>query len=127
MSLFVELETYKIKTRLNSQNLPNQIIKLQNMFIESFSISVFVCRRILKTPEAVVAGLDKVFCPTFESLKKEYKIKQLKSTRFFRSGKSFKVKKDFPKKSIITKRVSESLEKKLVTLQLKTFFCFLNK
>lgn len=33
----------KSKERITAQNLPNEISKVQNIFIESFAIAVFSC------------------------------------------------------------------------------------
>ncbi len=98
------------KTRIVQSNLPHSIEKLQCIFAESFCISVLAVLEISKLNGAKIPGVDKKSFSTFDCKRNEYLSRQLKRTRYYASGKSFKIKKDLPRKAILSYDLNESLK-----------------
>ena len=116
-----------LKTRIVQQNLPNDIAKLQCIFMESFSISVLAVYEISKSSGSTTPGVDGKYFSTM-SMKREYYLnQQLVGTRYKKSGKSFKVKKDLPKKAIITDTIKNQLKLELQEETLKFRFQLLQQ
>jgi len=109
-SQLVKINLIELKCRIVKNNLPIEIEKLQCIFIESFAISVLAVYEISKSSGANTAGTDGNFFKNLQSQKADFLKKNLKNTRYQRSGKSFKVKKDLPKKALITKKILSDLE-----------------
>lgn len=61
----------KSKERITAQNLPNEISKLQNIFIESFAIAVLAVYEVSKSPGSKTAGVDGVKYITFAEVKND--------------------------------------------------------
>lgn len=121
-SQLVKINVTKLKCRIVKDNLPIEIEKLQCIFIESFSISVLAVYEISKSSGANTAGTDGDYFESLKSLKSDFLKKNLKNTRYQRSGKSFKVKKDLPKKALITDEILSTL--KLNLKQVNLNLCF---
>jgi len=119
--LVINHETYKIQQRLTRQNLPNNIVSLQNIFLESFSTVISAVDTILRAFSSITPGSDGIYVPTLQSLKQDYVNKKIKGTRYGMSSKSLKIRKNFPKKAEITSEVlgmlKEKLEKQLFDLR----------
>lgn len=99
-----------LKTRIIQQNLPYNIEKLQCIFMESFSISVLAVYEVSKSPGAKTSGVDGK-CFSTMSIKREcFLNEQLVGTKYQKSGKSFKIKKDLPRKALITDEVAKQLK-----------------
>lgn len=99
-----------IETRLFSNNIPKDIEKIQQLFIESSAIRLLAIQEIKNSSGSVTPGIDNVSFTFLEKKKQEYVKKKIKSTRYFKSSKNFKVKKDLPKAAIIDKQVEDSLK-----------------
>jgi retron-type reverse transcriptase len=111
-----------LKTRIVQQNLPRDIERLQCIFLESFPISILAVYKISKSSVAKTPGVDGKYFPTVSIKREHYLNQQLTGTRYQKSGKSFKVKKDLPKKAIITDEIIKQLQLELSKETLK--FCF---
>nr|YP_010377420.1 hypothetical protein NDC64_mgp21 [Navicula tsukamotoi]QYB23107.1 hypothetical protein [Navicula tsukamotoi] len=109
-SQLVKINLTKLKCRIVKNNLPIEIEKLQRIFIESFAISVLAVYEISKSLGANTAGTDGNFFKNLQSQKADFFKKNLKNTRYQRSGKSFKVKKDLPKKALINEEILSNLK-----------------
>ncbi|HRP58958.1 MAG TPA: reverse transcriptase N-terminal domain-containing protein [Vicingus sp.] len=59
------------KERITAQNLPNEISKLQNIFIESFAIAVLAVYEVSKSQGSKTAGVDGVKYITFAEVKND--------------------------------------------------------
>jgi len=108
-----------LKTRIVQQNLPHEIERLQCIFMESFSISVLAVYDISKSSGASTPGVDGKYFPTIKIKRACYLNQQLKGTRYQKSGKSFKVKKDLPKNAIINDAILKQLKLELSEETLK--------
>lgn len=94
-----------VETRFFSNNIPKDIEKIQQLFIESPAIRLLAIQEVKNSFGSATPGIDNV---SFTSLKK------IKSTRYFKSFKNFKVKKDLPKAAIIDKQVENSLRESVL-------------
>jgi len=104
----------KIKTRINQSNLPNEIEKIQCIFLESFPVAILAVLEISMSSEASTPGVDNKFFPTLSNKKLDYINHQIKGTRYQKSGKSFKIKKDLPQNAIITDKIAKQLKLELL-------------
>jgi retron-type reverse transcriptase len=102
-----------LKTRIVQKNLPHSIERLQCILVESFCISVLAVLEISKSNEAKTPGVDGKCFSTLNRKRDEYRLRQLKGTRYHMSGKSFKIKKDLPNKAIIFDNLNETLKTQL--------------
>lgn len=116
-----------LKTRIIQQNLPHEIEKLQRIFIESFSISVLAVYNISKSSGANTPGVDGKHFSTIKIKRECYRNQQLIGTRYQKSGKSFKVKKDLPKKAVINDKILKRLKSELLEETLKYRFRLLQR
>lgn len=116
-----------LKTRIVQQNLPHDIERLQCIFLESFSISILAVYEISKSSGAKIPGVDGKYFSTTSIKCENYLNQQLTKTRYQRSGKSYKVKKDLPKKALITEKVMKRLKFELSEETLKFRFQLLKK
>jgi hypothetical protein len=111
-----------LKTRIVQQNLPHDIEKLQCIFIEFFSISVLAVYDISKPSGVTTLGVDGKHFSTMNIKRENCLNQQLIRTRYQKSGKSFKIKKDLPKKAIITDKIIKHLKLELSEETLKFRF-----
>ena len=116
-----------LKTRIVQQNLPHEIEKLQCIFMESFSISVLAVYDISKSSGASTPGVDGKHFPTIKIKRERYLNQQLTGTRYQKSGKSFKVKKDLPKNAVINDEILKHLKLELSEETLKYRFRLLQQ
>ena len=92
-----KLKKLKKKDRITQTNLPTDIVKLQCVLMESFSMAVYAINYIKTSPGGSTAGSDLVrFKKKSEFLNNIQKVR-LKGSKYFYSSKSIKVKKDLPK------------------------------
>lgn len=92
-----KLTKLKKKDRITQTNLPTNIVKLQCVLMESFSIAVYAINYIKTSPSGSTSGSDLVrFKRKSEFLNDIQKVR-LKGSKYFYSSKSIKVKKDLPK------------------------------
>ncbi len=112
-SQLVKINLTKLKCRIVKNNLPIEIEKLQCVFIESFGISVLAVYEISKSSGSNTAGTDGNSFKILKSQKADFLKKNLKNTRYQRSGKSFKVKKNLPKKALINEEILSNLKSTL--------------
>jgi hypothetical protein len=110
-SLLVIKNLSKLKTRIIQQNVPQEIERLQCIFIESFPITILSIYEISKLPDANIPGIDGVFFKTINDKKYEFRQKMLKGTRYSKSNKIYKTRTKLPTKSIIT----DSILKRLIS------------
>lgn len=111
-----------LKLRIVQQNLPHDIERLQCIFLESFPISILAVYEISKSSGATTPGVDNKYFSTMNIKREHYLNQQLTRTKYQRSGKSFKVKKDLPKKARINDGIIKQLKLELSEKTLK--FCF---
>jgi hypothetical protein len=109
-SLLVIENLQKLKTRIIQQNIPHEIERLQCIFLESFSISILAVYKISKSLGANTPGIDGKFFKTLKNKKDEFLQTKLKGTRYQKSGKTFKIKKDLPARAIITNEMLKQLK-----------------
>ena len=120
-SLLVIKNLSKLKVRIVQQNIPNEIERLQCIFLESFPISILAVYEISKSSGANTPGIDGKFFKTLNDKKYDFQQEMLKGTRYQRSGKTHKVKKTPPSKSIINDEILKQLKSELLeeTLQFR--------
>jgi len=116
-----------LKTRIVQQNLPHEIERLQCIFIESFPISVLAVYDISKSSGASTPGVDGKYFSTMKIKRECYLNQQLKGTRYQKSGKSFKVKKNLPKKAVPNYEILKQLKLELSEETLKYRFQLLQQ
>lgn len=116
-----------LKTRIVQQNLPHEIERLQCLFMESFSISVLAVYDISKSSGASTPGVDGKHFSTMKIKRECYLNRQLLGTRYQRSGKLFRVKKDLPKKAVINDEILKQLKLELSEETLKYRFQLLQQ
>jgi len=109
------------KTRIVQKNLLHGMERLQCIFLESLLIAILAVFEISKSPGANTPGIDGKYFSTISDKRENYINQQLIGTRYQKSGKSFKVKKNLPKKAVITDVIAEQLKRQLSeeTLQLR--------
>jgi hypothetical protein len=116
-----------LKTRIVQQNLSHDIEKLQCIFLESFPISILAVYEISKSSRAKTPGIDGKYFSTINRKCKNYIEQRLIGTRYQKSGKLFKVKKDLPKKAVINEKVMKQLKLELLEETLKLCFKLLQQ
>ena len=126
-SLLVIENLQTLKTRIIQQNIPHEIERLQCIFLESFPISILAVYEISKSSGANTPGIDGKFFKTLKDKKDEFRQKMLKGTRYQKSGKTFKVKKDLPSRAIVTDEVLKQLKSELAEETLKFRFKLLQQ
>lgn len=103
-----------IRTRLFSNNIPHDIEKLQQLFIESPAIRLLAVQEVKKSPGSSTPGIDNISFTSLEKKKQEYIKRKIKNSRYFKSSKNFKVKKDLPKVAIINKQIENFLRENVL-------------
>jgi hypothetical protein len=83
--------------RMTQKNLPNDIVKLQCLLMESFSIGVYAVNYIKVSPGGNIAGIDFVRFRKKSEFLKAIQYSKFKNPRYAFSSKNIKVKKDLPK------------------------------
>lgn len=83
--------------RITQKNLPNDIVRLQCLLMESFSIVVYAVNYIKVSPGGNTAGTDLVRFKRKSEFLKAIQYTRLKNSRYGFSSKNIKVKKDLPK------------------------------
>lgn len=92
-----ELKKLKKGDRITQTNLPTDIVRLQCLLMESFSIAVYAINYVKASPGGSTAGIDLVrFKKKSEFLNDIQKVR-FKNSKYFYSSKSIKVKKNLPK------------------------------
>ena len=107
----------KKEVRLTQKNLPNDIVRLQCLLMESFSIALYAVNHIKVSPGGNTAGTDLVRFKKKSEFLKAIQDTRLKNSRYGFSSKSFKIKKDLPK--FILDNLAE--DSKLAKLQADEF------
>lgn len=87
----------KNEVRLTQKNLPKDIVRLQCLLMESFSIAVYAVNYIKVSPGSNTAGTDLVRFKRKSEFLTNIQATRLKNSRYGFSSKSIKVKKDLPK------------------------------
>jgi len=120
-SLLVIENLPKLKTRIVQRNIPHEIERLQCLFLESFPISILAVYEISKSSGANTPEIDGKFFKTLSDKRNEFRREMLKGTRYQRSGKTYKIKKELPSKAIVTDEILKKLKSELAneTLQFR--------
>jgi hypothetical protein len=87
-----KLKKLKKKDRITQTNLPTDIVKLQCVLMESFSIAVYAINYIKTSPGGSTAGSDLVRFKRKSELLNDIQKVRLKGSKYFYSSKSIKVK-----------------------------------
>ena len=87
----------RLNERINQQNLPNDLKKLQCLFMESLSIAIYAINDIVSTSNGNTAGSDSVSFKSKAEFLNNIQEERLIRTKYFFSAKSAKIKKDLPK------------------------------
>jgi retron-type reverse transcriptase len=103
--------------RMTQKNLPNDIVRLQCLLMESFSIAIYAVNYIKVSPGGNTAGTDLIRFRKKSEFLKAIKDTRLKNSRYGFSSKSIKIKKDLPK--FILDNLAE--DSKLAKLQADEF------
>jgi hypothetical protein len=89
-----KLKKLKERDRITQTNLPTDIVRLQCVLMESFSVAVYAINYIKTSPGESTAGSDLVrFKRKSEFLNDIQKVR-FKGSKYLYSSKSIKVKKD---------------------------------
>ena len=99
----------EVKTCISFKLLPTDIEKLQQWFIESPAICWFAIQQVRTSFGSIIPGVDKIAFTSLAKKKREYAKSGWTNTRYSKSSKSYKIKKDFPKTSIITEQIEKIL------------------
>merc|ERR1712176_981425 len=83
----------------------------QQLFIESPAIRLLAIQEVKNSSGSSTPGIDNVSFASLEIKKQDYIKQKIKNSRYFKSSKNFKVKKDLPKSAIIDKQIKNSLIK----------------
>merc|ERR1711933_701949 len=126
-SLLVIENLSKLKIRIIQRNIPHEIERLQSIFLESFPISILAVYEISKSSGANTPGVDGKFFKTLNDKRNEFYEKMLKGTRYKKSGKTFKIKKDLPLKARIDNEILKQLKFELEEETLKFRFKLLQQ
>jgi retron-type reverse transcriptase len=126
-SLLVIKNLQRLKTRITQRNIPHEIEILQCLFLESFPISIVAVYEVSKSLGANMPGIDKNFFKTLKNKKDEFRKKMLKGTRYQKSGKTLKVKKDLPLRAVVTDEVLKQLKSEFLEETLKRSFKLLQQ
>ena len=102
---------------MTQKNLPNDIVKLQCLLMESFSIAVYAVNYTKVSTGGNIAGTDLVRFRKKSEFLKAIQDSRLKNSRYAFSSKNIKVKKDLPK--FILDNLAE--DSKLAKLQADEF------
>lgn len=113
LSLVINHETYQMQQRLTRENLPNVIVRLQNIFLESLSTAISAVNITVCASGSVAPGVDGIQVPTLEFLKQDFINENIKGTCYGRSTKTSKIRKNSPEKTEITPEVLKVLKGKL--------------
>jgi len=120
--LIINLKSLNPKgKRIIQQNLPVNLEKLQCLFLESFSIFIYVISYIKFSHKNNATNAEFLRFKTKTEFLKDIQKKRLMKTKYFFSTKSIKIKKDLPKivkdnlakDSILAKRLVEEYNLKL--------------
>ena len=117
----------KLKTKIVQRNIPHEIEKLQCIFLESFPISILAVYETSKSSGANTPGTDGEFFKTLTDKRNEFRGKLLKGSRYQKSGKTSKVKKDLPLRARVTNEVLKQLKLELEEETLKFRFKLLQQ
>jgi hypothetical protein len=128
-SLLVIENLPKLKIKIVQQNIPHLIEKLQCIFLESFSISILAVYEISKSLKFNIPGIDRKFLKTLKLKNKKDKFQQkiFRKTKYKKSCKTFKVKKNLPFQAIITNKILKRLKFELTEKTLKFRFKLLQQ
>lgn len=77
--------------------------------MESPAIRLLAIQEVKNSSGRVTPGIDNISFTSLEKKKQEYTKKKIKGTRYFKSSKNFKIKKELPKVAIMNKQVENSL------------------
>lgn len=113
LSLIVADYVFKNKKKIKQNNLPIIISRLQNILIESFYVVIYAIYLVSKSTDRFISGVDSL---CFKSLKttRILVIKQkLKGTRYAFSKKNKKIKKDLPKRALLSLQEETQLKEQV--------------
>lgn len=99
--------------------------KLQTILLESNSLLWLSICKVKKAEDSKTAGVDNICFKSVEQSINNERKERLKNSKFEHSNKSMKIKKDLPKKTIISDQEVEEIEKKVkefnIELMVKLF------
>lgn len=117
----------KTPDRLKQKDVAGDLERLQNIFIEDFSMAVLAVFEVSLSEGRGTAGTDHFRYRSKAEIIKEHVDQLLSSTRYAKSTKSYKIRKDIPKKADldnVTRKILENkwreefLRKRLILLKL---------
>jgi len=100
-------------------NVPSKIEKLQSLFIDSCVSRYDATRKIQQSPGCFSAGVNNIAFLKVESEFIRYREAFLIGTRYSRSGKNNRVKKDLPLKARFIGKVKEKIKDQVIKANLK--------
>lgn len=103
-----------IKTRISSKYIPNEIERMQQIFIESPAIRLLAIYDLKSFSGSITPGVDNVAFTSLTKQKQEYVTQKIKGTRYSKSSKNYKVKKDLPKAVVIDNQLEDFLKKNVI-------------
>lgn len=104
------------------EKLPNSIFKLQDIFIASFSINVYVIKMLANSLYSLIPGLDGLCLKNVSFMKTQYQKIMLYNTKYSKSKKNIKIKKDVPKRAKITDKILTNFKNKVLIYNLNLCF-----
>jgi len=105
--------------RMTSFIIPYQIEKLQCVFIESRALRYYAVKEIQKSFGRFSAGIDNMVFLKTEDEFFRYCEKQVARTRYKMSGKSIRVKKNLPKKALLTEEIKKKIRTYVIEANIK--------
>jgi retron-type reverse transcriptase len=103
-----------ITLRLSSKYIPNEIERMQQLFIESPAICLMAIHDLKSSSSSMTPGIDNVAFTSLTKKKQEYVTQKTKGTRYSKSSKTYKVKKDLPKAAVIDNQLESLLKKNML-------------
>ncbi len=101
--------------RILALNILIEIERLQCLFIESAAARYYSVEKVSRSPGRFTPGVDGIAFLKLNNEYFQYKKKQLKGTRYNMSGKSTRVKKDLPKRAILTNEIKNDIKQRVDT------------
>ena len=102
-----------LTNRILALNIPVEIERLQQLFIESSAARYFSVQKVSESSGRFTSGVDGIAFLELNNEYFQYKKTQLKGTRYNMSGKSARVKKDLPKKAVLTDKIKNDIKQRV--------------
>ena len=109
-TIFKQKNNTIIKAHLSSKFISNEIEKMQQLFIESSSIRLLAIYNLKNFSGSRMSGADNIAFTSLAKKKQDYLTHQIKGTRYSKSSKNYKVKKDLPKAAVIGRSIEHLLK-----------------